>query len=111
VVAAYDAPFPDESFKAGARIFPSLVPTSVDDPAHDDNVAAWDVLRRFSRPFLCAFSDSDPITGGGDRIFLRDVPGATGQEHVTVAGGGHFLQEDRPTVVAKVLNEFIARAS
>jgi haloalkane dehalogenase len=111
VVAAYDAPFPDESFKAGARIFPSLVPTSVDDPAHDDNVAAWDVLRRYSRPFLCAFSDSDPITGGGDRIFLRDVPGATGQEHVTVAGGGHFLQEDRPSVVAKVLNEFIARAS
>lgn len=108
VVAAYNAPYPDERFKAGARIFPALVPTRPDDPAHDDNVAAWDALRRFSKPFLCAFSDGDPITAGGDRVFRREVPGAGGQPHVTVAGGGHFLQEDCGPEVAGIVAAFIA---
>lgn len=111
VIAAYDAPFPDDSFKAGARVFPSLVPTRPDDPAHDDNVAAWDVLRSFDKPFLCAFSDSDPVTRGGEGIFQRDVPGAAGQRHVTIAGGGHFLQEDRGPEVARVVAEFVAATS
>jgi len=109
VIAAYDAPFPDDSYKAGARTFPSLVPTSPDDPAHDDNVAAWSVLRSFTPPFLCAFSDSDPITGGGDQAFVGAVPGAAGQQHATIAGAGHFLQEDRPDELARVLLGFIAR--
>lgn len=108
VIAAYDAPFPDEAYKAGARVFPSLVPTSPEDPAHADNVAAWEVLRRFDRPVLCAFSDSDPITGGGERIFIREVPGAGGQRHTVIAGGGHFLQEDRGPEVARVVVDFIA---
>jgi haloalkane dehalogenase len=111
VVAAYDAPFPDDSFKAGARIFPSLVPTSVEDPAHADNVAAWEVLRRFDRPFLCAFGDSDPVTRGGERVFLREVPGAQGQPHTTIEGGGHFLQEDRGPELARVIADFIATTS
>lgn len=109
VIAAYDAPFPDDSYKAGARIFPALVPTSTGDPAHDANVAAWEVLRKFERPFLCAFSDSDPITKGGERVFLRgDIPGAEGQPHTTIAGGGHFLQEDRGEELAQVIVDFIA---
>jgi haloalkane dehalogenase len=108
VIAAYDAPFPDDSHTAGARIFPTLVPTRPDDPAHDDNVAAWEVLSRFDKPFLCAFSDSDPITAGGERIFLEKVPGAKGQPHVTIEGGGHFLQEDRGPELAEVLVDFIA---
>jgi haloalkane dehalogenase len=108
VVAGYDAPFPDDSYKAGARIFPSLVPTSPDDPAAADNRAAWEVLARFERPFLCAFSDQDAITRGGERVFIDRVPGAQGQRHTTITGGGHFLQEDRGPELAQVIVEFIA---
>ena len=108
VIAAYDAPFPDEASKAGARMFPMLVPTNPEDPAAPDNRAAWEVLERFERPFLLAFSDADPITGGGDRVFREKVPGAAGQAHVTIEGGGHFLQEDRGAVVGQVLVDFIA---
>ena len=108
VIAAYDAPFPEDRYTAGARIFPTLVPTRPDDPAHDDNVAAWEVLSRFERPFLCAFSDGDPITKGGERAFLRAVPGTAGQAHTTIEGAGHFLQEDRGAELGRVLADFIA---
>jgi haloalkane dehalogenase len=108
VVAAYDAPFPDDSYKAGARKFPSLVPTSPDDPAHKANIEAWDVLRTFDRPFLCAFSDRDPITKGGERQFIGQVAGTAGQPHTTIEGGGHFLQEDKGEELAQVIANFIA---
>jgi haloalkane dehalogenase len=108
VVAAYDAPFPDDSYKAGARQFPTLVPTSPDDPAHDANVRAWEVLARFDKPFLCAFSDGDPITKGGERQFFATVPGTAGQPHRTIEGAGHFLQEDRGEELAQVVADFIA---
>jgi len=108
VVAAYDAPFPDDAFMAGARIFPTLVPTSPSDPAAAANHAAWATLAAFDRPFLTAFSDGDPITGGGDAVFRRTVPGAQGVEHVTIAGGGHFLQEDRGPELARVVADFVA---
>ena len=107
VVAAYDAPFPDERFKEGARIFPLLVPTTPDDPAHDAQVAAWATLSAWDRPFLCCFSDADAITRGGDRIFLEQVPGTKGQAHVTIEGGGHFLQEDKGPELAAVIAAFI----
>ena len=108
VVAAYDAPFPDDTYKAGARIFPSLVPASVDDPARPDQLAAWEVLRAWTKPWLCTFSDSDPVTKGGQRAFIGTIPGAEGQPHVTIEGGGHFLQEDRGPELALVLVDFIA---
>ncbi len=108
VIAAYDAPFPDDTFKAGARIWPSYVPTSPDDPEAPANKAAWEVLMAWEKPFLCCFSDSDPVTRGGDRPFLANVPGAKGQPHVTIEGGGHFLQEDRGPELARVLIDFIA---
>ncbi len=108
VVAAYDAPFPDEAMKAGARQFPTLVPTSPDDPAAAANRAAWDVLARFDRPFLCAFSDSDPITAGSDRALRERIPGCAGQPNVTVTGGGHFLQEDRGPELARIVADFVA---
>jgi haloalkane dehalogenase len=105
--AAYDAPFPDETYKAGARAFPMLVPSSPDDPAHDDNVAAWVGLAAFDRPFLCAFSDSDPITKGADRELKERISGAQGQPHTTIVGGGHFLQEDCGEELAQVVASFV----
>jgi haloalkane dehalogenase len=107
IIAAYDAPFPDDSYKAGARIFPTLVPTRPDDPASGDNRKAWEVLSKWEKPFLCAFGDKDPITGGGARAFQARVPGTKGQPHATIEGGGHFLQEDRGEQLAKVVVEFI----
>jgi len=107
VIAGYDAPFPDDSFMAGARIFPTLVPTSTDDPASADNVAAWAALAKFDKPFLLCFSDEDAVTKGGDAPFLAKVPGAVDQPHTTIEGGGHFLQEDRGPELANVLVDFI----
>jgi haloalkane dehalogenase len=107
VVAAYEAPYPDESFKAGARQFPTLVPASPDDPATAANRAAWKALELWRKPFLCAFSDSDPITGGADKVFRERIPGAKGQPHTTIRGGGHFLQEDKGEELATVVADFI----
>jgi haloalkane dehalogenase len=107
VVAAYSAPFPDDRYKAGARQFPMLVPTSPDDPAADDNHAAWKTLRAWEKPFLTAFSDQDAITRGGDAAFQREVPGCAGQPHTTIEGGGHFLQEDRGEELARVVASWV----
>ncbi|MDI6875024.1 haloalkane dehalogenase [Candidatus Solincola sp.] len=107
VVAAYEAPFPDESYKEGARIFPSLVPVTPDDPAAEDNRRAWESLRRFEKPFLTAFSDGDPITRGGDILLQSSIPGAAGRNHVTIQGAGHFLQEDKGEELAAVVVDFI----
>jgi haloalkane dehalogenase len=107
VIAAYDAPFPDETYKAGARAFPLLVPSSPDDPAHDDNVAAWVGLAAFERPFLTAFSDSDPITAGAHRTLQDRIAGAKGQPHTTIVGAAHFLQEDKGEDLAKVVADFV----
>jgi haloalkane dehalogenase len=109
VVAAYDAPFPDDRYKAGPRQFPVLVPITPDDPAAAPNRAAWEVLGRWTKPFLTAFSDQDPITQGGDRLFQEAIPGTRGQPHTTIAGGGHFLQEDRGEELARVVVDFTAR--
>jgi haloalkane dehalogenase len=107
VIAAHDAPFPREEFKAAARVFPTLVPITPDDPASAANRAAWEGLRRFDRPFLTAFSDRDPITAGGQRPLQKLVPGARNRDHVTIEGAGHFLQEDRGPELARVVLEFI----
>lgn len=94
VAAAYDAPYPDDSFTAGARKFPLLVPTSPQDPETVPNRRAWESLSQFSRPFLTIFGDSDPITSGAERNLQRKIPGAAGQPHRVLAGVGHFIQED-----------------
>jgi len=93
-IAAYDAPFPDARYKAGARIFPSLVPFA-GNPAVPDQKAAWQVFDAWDKPFLCAFSDGDPITRTGETRFIGRVPGTAGQPHRTLKGG-HFIQEDDP---------------
>jgi haloalkane dehalogenase len=110
VIAAYDAPFPDDRYKAGARQFPTLVPVTPDDPAAPANRKAWEVLARFEKPFLTAFSDQDPITRGGDQGFQERIPGTKGQPHTTIKGGGHFLQEDCGAELARVVVDFIGRS-
>ena len=111
IADAYGAPFPDSSYLAGARKFPSLVPIFPDDPAIPANREAWEVLRRFDKPFLTAFSDNDPVTAGGDARFLREVPGCKGVEHLTIEGAGHFLQEDQPVQFAQAIAAFMAAHS
>lgn len=106
-VAAYDAPFPDPSFKMGCRAMPSHVPTLRGDPSTAANEAAWQALERFAKPFLCAFADNDPVTGGADERFIERVPGAKGRAHPTIHGGGHFLQEGRGAELARIVADFI----
>lgn len=102
-IAAYDAPFPDARYKAGARIFPSFVPFE-GNPAVPDQKAAWAVFDQWHKPFLCAFSDGDPITRTGESRFIGRVPGTAGQAHRTLRGG-HFIQEDDPEgFVAAILD-------
>ena len=106
VAAAYEAPFPDVTYKAGARTFPGLIPQTLDDPATPANQKAWEVLSQWDKPFLCAFSDKDPITGGGERMLISTIPGAADQPHTTIEGGGHFLQEDRGEELARVVADW-----
>jgi len=108
-VAAYRAPFPDDSYKAGARQFPMLVPTEPDDPAAEDNRMAWKQLMRWEKPVLLCFSDSDPITRGGDKPFLKLVPGTRGQPHRTLHGH-HFIQEEDGEGWARAVIDWIRQS-
>ena len=107
--SAYDAPFPSEEYKAGPRAMPTLVPTSPDDPATEANRAAWTTLSTWERPFLVAFSDSDPITGAMAPVLLRSVPGTGGLDHPVIERAGHFLQEDAGDRLGKVVADLIRR--
>lgn len=106
-IAAYDAPFPDEHYKEGARQFPTLVPITPDHASVAENRAAWAVLERFERPLLTAFGDKDAVTKGGERAFIERVPGARGQPHRIIAGGGHFIQEDAPEELCALIDDLI----
>lgn len=108
--AAYRAPFPDDSYLAGARRFPSLVPVFHDEPQVQENRAAWEVLRSFNKPFMLAFSDNDPVTAGGDKKFLAEVPGCRGVAHRTIANAGHFLQQDQPAQCVQAILDITGRA-
>lgn len=108
-IAAYDAPFPDASYKMGPRAMPSLVPTLPDDPAIPAQRAAWEVFSKWQKPFLCAFTDDDPVTRGADVPFREKVPGAADQPHTTIEGGGHFLQETRAEQFSRIIIDFIGR--
>ncbi|MEM6460982.1 MAG: haloalkane dehalogenase [Pseudomonadota bacterium] len=110
-IAAYDAPFPDESYKAGARAFPMLVPASPDDPAAPAQKSAWESLRRFDKPFLTCFSDKDMIMRGGEAIFKKLIPGAAGQDHFITTNASHFLQEDAGPELAEQLVEFARKSA
>ena len=107
VLAAYDAPFPDEGFAAGVRAMPGLVPTTPDDPASAANRAAWQQLARWDKPFLVAFSDRDPITGAMAPVLKKTIPGAAGLDHPVLEGAGHFLQEDAGERLGQLIAGFV----
>lgn len=107
-IAAYNAPFPSEAYKAGARIFPSLVPISPGDPQSANNQAAWGKLMQWKKPFLTVFGDSDPIMRGAEKFFIQAVPGAHNQPH-SIIRAGHFSQDDQGEELAKILVEFIRK--
>jgi haloalkane dehalogenase len=109
-IAAYDAPFPDSSFKAAVRIYPSLVPVEPHLPSVAENQRAWAVFEQWQKPFICCFSDGDPVTRGGDARFRQRIPGSRGQPHTTLRGG-HFIQEDDPQSFARLAIEACARRS
>lgn len=106
-IAAYNAPFPDETYQSGALAFPLLVPTTPSDPSSQFNRQAWNCLKEFSRPFLTLFSDSDPITAGADKLFQSTIPGTNNQKHSIIQQGGHFLQEDQPNNICQHIIQFI----
>jgi haloalkane dehalogenase len=93
---AYEAPFPDPSFKMGPRAMPSEVPTLPTSPSLEAQRRAWEFFESFDKPFLCAFADNDPVTAGGADAFKERVPGAKGLPHSVIKGGGHFVQENAP---------------
>ncbi len=107
-IAAYNAPFPSSKYEVAARLFPTFVPTEPTDPERAANEQAWDVLKQWHKPFLTLFSSRDPVTRGGDKVFLKRVPGAANQPHATTRGAGHFLQEDKGPELARQIAEFIA---
>ena len=107
--AAYDAPFPDPSYKAGPLQFPALIPIRPDMPGIAENRRAWAVLDRFDKPFLTAFSDGDPFTKPWEAVFRHRVPGASGQPHAEIRGAGHFLQEDQGEALAAIVLDLLQR--
>lgn len=107
ILRGYEAPFPDDSYKAGARVLPSLVPISRDDPEHEANKNAIAEFKKWQKPFLTAFSDSDPITRGGEKFWQNYIPGAKGQKHTTIKNASHFVQEDKGPELANLIIEFI----
>lgn len=107
-IAAYDAPFPDDHYKEGARQFPVLVPITPEHASVAENLAAWQALEAFDKPFVTAFSDADPVTKGGEKIFQARVPGTKDQPHATLPGG-HFLQEDSPAAIVDIVDALVRR--
>ncbi|MBI5667593.1 MAG: haloalkane dehalogenase [Chloroflexi bacterium] len=109
IIAAYDAPFPDESYRAGVAAFPLLVPVKADDPGAADQRRTREALKRWEKPALVLFSDSDPVTAGGDRFFRRLIPTANHQPHTVITGAGHFLQEEKGAEIATQIVDFLGR--
>ncbi|HLG16933.1 MAG TPA: haloalkane dehalogenase [Blastocatellia bacterium] len=109
VVAAYDAPFPDVSYKSGPQMFPLLVPTEFDQPGAREMRETRDALTHWDKPTLVTFSDGDPVTRGGDRFFRKLIPAASREPEITIKDAGHFLQEEKGEEIARQTADFITR--
>jgi haloalkane dehalogenase len=105
IMAAYNAPFPSEDYKAGARIFPTLVPVKFDDPESAKNRKAWEILARWHKPFLTIFGDEDIMMKGAEKVFQKVIPGAQNQNHL-ILNAGHFIQEEKGEELAELIMEF-----
>jgi haloalkane dehalogenase len=111
VLAAFDAPFPDQRHSAGLRQMTALIPLSPNDPGAGIGRATTEALEGWDRPFLTAYSDADPATRGWETVFQERVPGAAGQPHRTIAGAGHFVQEDKGEELGHIIAAFIESTS
>ena len=109
IIAAYEAPFPDVTYKAGAAMWPLLVPISPDNPASNEMRHAREVLSKWDKPALVMFSDKDPVTGGGDKFFRSLIPTAKDQPEIVIKDAGHFLQEEKSKEISQHILDFISR--
>jgi haloalkane dehalogenase len=110
--AAYDAPYPDGTYQAGALVFPLLAPKGPEDIVTLQYfIKAWEVYDRWEKPFLTAYGKADPILGWFDKVFQEYIPGAKGQPHTEFADGIHFIQEQYGPELARIMNDFIAAMS
>ena len=108
---AYDAPFPGPEYTMGPRAMPSQVPTLPTSPSLEQQRQAWEFFKSFEKPLICAFTNNDPVTAGGEKAFIGRVPGTANQPHTTIQGGGHFVQETRPKELSEVIIQAVEAGS
>ena len=100
--AGYEAPYPNATYKAGAQIFPYLIPSEL----RKNEAAYREVFEKWHKPFLIANSDNDPVTGNNPRMvdMLKRIPSA---QEIIIEGPGHFLQEEAGPEYAQLIIDFI----
>jgi haloalkane dehalogenase len=105
-IAAFDAPYPDESYKTGPRRFPMILPITSDMGSVPENLAAWDRLATWEKPVLTVFSASFTGTSMGPEKLLEHIPGANGPDHGLLTEAGFYIVEDQPEELARRLIAF-----
>jgi haloalkane dehalogenase len=102
----YDYPFSESNGKMAIRLLPQLIPLNKNDPGADLISESWKLLEKWEKPFLTVFSSDDPITKGGEKILQQRIPGTKNQPH-RILSGKHFLQEDAPNELSRIIIEFV----